>query len=167
MGGLDFYDLGGGSILLSWPPFPGLAQTSVNIYVNGVLNQSVVGQGLQTLLTESGLQILTEDGTAIALEQAATGTVGGIAQVNGLQAASYANNVVPPAGDGSQRPESLPPVGQITDALTYTFQVVPVANGVELGPGYSGKVTPQPQSVMCVTPMPRGRFGFPNTPGGY
>lgn len=88
------------------------------------------------------------------------------ATVAGLTTASYNAGAVAAAGDGSHRPESLPPVGKITDAVTVNIRVAAVVGGNEVAE-VDGNVTPQPTSVMLTTPMPRGRFAFPNTPGGY
>lgn len=41
-GHIDAYDYGNGSVLLAWPPFQGGLPDSYHIYVNGVLNQSVL-----------------------------------------------------------------------------------------------------------------------------
>ncbi len=49
---LDVYDYENGSVLLGWSQFPAAVPDSYNVYVNGVLNQNVVG--LQA--TVSGLK---------------------------------------------------------------------------------------------------------------
>lgn len=89
------------------------------------------------------------------------------AVISGLQGASYNNAAVPPVGDGSHRPESLPPVGLITDALTYRIRVAAVVGGIEKAAYLETSVTPTPQSVPLTTPMSRGNHPFPSTPGGY
>ena len=70
------------------------------------------------------------------------------ATITGLTVASY-NGVT----------ETLP--------TTHDIRVAPVVAGIEVGPALDVKVTPQQQQVMLTTPMSRGRFPFPNTPGGY
>jgi hypothetical protein len=61
-GRIDAYDLGNGSVKLAWPPFPGVAPDSYNVYVNGVLNQNVATR----LATVSGLTITTYSSGAVA-----------------------------------------------------------------------------------------------------
>jgi hypothetical protein len=89
------------------------------------------------------------------------------ATIAGLAPASYNAGATPPVGDGSHRPESLPPVGQITDAQTYDIKVVAVVAGVEVAASMDRSVTVQPQSNTLTTPMKRGPFPFPSTPGGF
>lgn len=89
------------------------------------------------------------------------------ATITGLLGASYSASTVPPAGDGSHRPESLPPVGKITDASSYDIKVVAVVAGVEVAASLDRTVTVQPTSVKLTTPMSRGPFPFPSTPGGF
>lgn len=90
----------------------------------------------------------------------------GAATITGLTIASYNASAVAAPGDGSHRPESLPPTGVITDALTYNVRVAAVVGGNEVQ-SIDANVTPAPTSVILTTPMNRGRFPFPNTPGGY
>lgn len=89
------------------------------------------------------------------------------ATVAGLLGASYASSAIPPAGDGSHRPESLPPVGLITDAQTVRIRFAAVVGGNEVAVSNERAITVQPTTRTLTTPMPRGRFAFPNTPGGY
>jgi hypothetical protein len=168
-GAIDIYDNGNGSILVAWPPFPGIIPDSFNVYVNGVLNQNVNNPPVipQFLLAESGLQIATEAGQSLLLEQLARSALGGIATITGLLGSSYNASATPPAGNGSARPESLPPIGQITDAQTYDIKVVAVVGGVEVAASLDRTVTVQPQSTMLTTPMRRGPFPFPSTPMGF
>jgi hypothetical protein len=122
-----------GSVGIAWAPVQGA--TSYNVYVNGVLNQSV--------------------------------SVGMRARISGLTRASYAvGSVAAPSGN-SLRPQSLPPVGVVTPSATYVIKIVPVLTGTEFGPVQDQIVTVAPTSVMLVTPMSRGPFPFPSTPGGY
>ncbi|HUP06809.1 MAG TPA: hypothetical protein VMU47_06650 [Caldimonas sp.] len=89
------------------------------------------------------------------------------ATITGLSPASYNASAAAPAGNGSARPESLPPVGVITDAHTYDIKIVAVVGGVEVAASMDRTVTVQPQSNTLTTPMRRGPFPFPSTPGGY
>lgn len=146
MGGLDIYDRGGGAVLVAWPKFPGVNATSYNLYLDGVLNQNVPPAG-KPLLTQLGLFLLTEQAGVLEAEGPALG-LGGVAIVSGMTVASY-NGVT----------ETVP--------TTHTIRVVPLIGANEVGPALDAKVTPSPTNVMLVTPMPRGRFGFPSTPGGY
>jgi hypothetical protein len=84
------------------------------------------------------------------------------ATITGLQAASYSSSVVAPNGDGSDRPQNLPPTGFVTDALTYDIKIVAVVAGVEVAASMDRSVTVQPNSLMLTTPMKR-IFPFPNT----
>lgn len=156
-GKLDVYDKGNGSIVVAWPAFPGITPDSFNVYVNDILNQNVLASSLGPFAF--GVSAFGMAGFG--------GSLVGRATITGLQTASYNAATVPPAGDGSHRPESLPPVGKITDALTYRIKVVAVVGGIEVAASLDALVTVQPTSVMLVTPMPRGRFPFPSTPGGY
>lgn len=53
-GVIDAYDAQNGSVKLAWPPFPGTAPSSYNVYVNGVLNQNVATrQATVTGLTQA------------------------------------------------------------------------------------------------------------------
>jgi hypothetical protein len=61
-GKIDAYDQGNGSVNLAWPPFPGVAPDSYNVYVNGVLNQNVAVRKA----TVSGLTVTTYNSAAVA-----------------------------------------------------------------------------------------------------
>jgi hypothetical protein len=61
-GKLDAYDQGNGSVLLSWPPFPGVVPDSYNVYVNGVLNQNVATR----IAAVSGLTTTSYSAGAVA-----------------------------------------------------------------------------------------------------
>jgi hypothetical protein len=61
-GKLDAYDQGNGKVNLAWPPFPGVAPDSYNVYVNGVLNQNVATRQA----TVSGLTITSYSSSAVA-----------------------------------------------------------------------------------------------------
>lgn len=88
------------------------------------------------------------------------------AVVSGLQGTSYSSQAAVPAGGNSQRPQNMPPNGEVTDSTTYDFKVVAVKAGVEVAASLDRAVTVQPTSVMLTTPM-RRPFPFPNTaPGG-
>jgi hypothetical protein len=87
------------------------------------------------------------------------------ATITGLAPASYAVGAAAPAGDGSHRPENLPPVGLITDAQTYDIRVVAVVGGLEVDTSLDRTITVTPTSILLTTPM-RRVFPFPSTPGG-
>ena len=164
-GNLDVYDNGNGSLIVAWPALTNPPPDSYNVYLNGVFNQSVVPSGValaKPLLTEGGLEILTESGLFLALESGgATGGGNALVTIAGLKGASYNPAGVAPPGDGSNRPENLPPTGLITDAQTCTIQVTAVIAGVEVIGSIYSTVTVQPASVMLVTPM-RRPFPFPS-----
>jgi hypothetical protein len=61
-GRIDAYDNGNGSVLLAWPPFPGVVPDSYNVYVNGVLNQNVAIRSA----TVAGLTISSYNAGAVA-----------------------------------------------------------------------------------------------------
>lgn len=89
-----------------------------------------------------------------------------LAQIAGLTPASYSASTVPPTPNNSTRPESMPPVGKITDPVTVNIRIAAVVGGVEVAT-VDANFTPQPQTTMLVTPTSRGGFAFPQTPGGY
>jgi hypothetical protein len=84
------------------------------------------------------------------------------ATISGLQDATYSQSAVAPTPNNSARPQSMPPVGVVTDALTYTLQITAVVAGVEVAQSVPKKVTVQPNSVMLTTPMKRN-IPFPLT----
>jgi hypothetical protein len=88
------------------------------------------------------------------------------ATITGLTPASYSASAIAPTPNNSTRPQSMPPVGVVTDAQTYEIKVVAVVAGVETAASRHRVVTVQPTSVMLTTPM-RRVFPFPSTPGGY
>jgi hypothetical protein len=61
-GSLDVYDNLNGSVALSWSPFAGVLASAYNVYVNGVLNQTVTGLSA----TVSGLQQTTYSAGSVA-----------------------------------------------------------------------------------------------------
>jgi hypothetical protein len=63
-GVLSIYDETEGTLLVTWPPFPGFAPSSYNIYVNGVLNQNVLAPARQA--TISGLISTSYSSGAVA-----------------------------------------------------------------------------------------------------
>lgn len=77
------------------------------------------------------------------------------ATITGLQCASYARAAVAPTPNNSARPQSMPPVGLVTDALTYEIHVAAIIGGVEVARTIGQNVTPGPTSVMLTTPMKR------------
>jgi hypothetical protein len=84
------------------------------------------------------------------------------ATITGLQDATYAKAAIAPTPNNSARPQSMPPVGVVTDALTYTLKVTAVVGGVEVAQSVAAQVTVQPNSVMLTTPMKRN-IPFPLT----
>lgn len=84
------------------------------------------------------------------------------ATITGLQTTSYSASAIAPTPANGPRPQSMPPVGLVTDALTYTLNVTAVVAGVESASTNFVKVTPQPSSVQLVTPMKRN-LPFPLT----
>jgi hypothetical protein len=130
-GQLAAYDGGNGAILITWAPFPGVAPSSYNVYVNGVLNQSVSAPARKATIT--GLVFTTYNSAAIA-----------------------------PPGNGSARPQNLPPNGVVTPSDSYDFKVTAVVAGVEVSASADLTVTASPVSIMLKTPMKR-LWPFPNT----
>lgn len=78
-----------------------------------------------------------------------------------IQVAYSAGAIAAPSGN-SERPQNMPPTGQVTGPVTYEFSIVSVKNGVETSVSVTQTVTVQPTSVMLVTPMKR-IFPFPST----
>jgi hypothetical protein len=94
---------------------------------------------------------------------------GRLATVTGLQKTTYAAGVAVAPSGNSQRPQNMPPVGDVTPSGTYTFNVTAVKTGVEIASSPRRTITLQPTSIMLTTPMKRP-FPFPATGmdgGGY
>lgn len=83
------------------------------------------------------------------------------ATVTGLSQTTYAPSAVSASSGNSVRPQNMPPVGAVTPAPTYVFQVNAVIAGVEVAQSKSRTVTPGPL-LMLKTPMKRP-FPYPNT----
>lgn len=84
------------------------------------------------------------------------------ATVAGLQQTTYSKSTASAATGNSLRPQNMPPIGNVTPALTYVFQVNAVIAGVEVAQSKTRTVTPGPFSIMLKTPMKRP-FPFPST----
>ena len=141
--GLDIYDFQNGSLLVAWGPYGPTVPDSYNIYVAIVPETVQPTSGiLQGAANVAPLQAAPLVPLTWTLNQ---NVFGQLAIVAGLQHASYNAST-----------------GIVTPSLTYNIKVVPVVQGAEVGMEIDRNVTPQPSSVMLLTPMKR-LFPFPNT----
>jgi hypothetical protein len=85
-----------------------------------------------------------------------------IATVTGLTQTTYSNSTISAPSGNSARPQNMPPVGAVTPASTYIFQITAVIAGVEVAQSKTRIGTPAPFSIMLTTPMKRP-FPYPNT----
>jgi hypothetical protein len=182
-GKIDAYDYEDGSMLLAWPPFPGLSGAGTQEWTA----DSTLVTADSSLYTADGLlpsgwtadtSLVTADSSNFTADGLSPGTgisynvyVNGVlnqnvatlqAVVNLLTVETYNPGAIAPASGNSLRPQNMPPNGVVSPSGTYDFKIVAVLSGVEVAASMDLSVTVSPSSIMLRTPMKR-LWPFPNT----